>query len=323
MTLILGLANQQQVILISDRRLSANGKVVENESNKATTFNLQDARLAVAFTGLARTDTFQTRRWLLEALLESANPDYQMEPTIKRFCNRATQNFAEIVVPRKSDKRLTVVLAGYYYNETPPRCYYWLISNFEGFDSDRSEPLSEPLNEFRIRWYRDSRPSEDPYSLIFTAGVNTPVSQPHAESLRTLLQENKPASALVGKGVEVLQAIAKSPLSKKLVGTQCTSIVLPSSPDASGSLEYHSGTLRTKLFAPSIIEARGRHAAFIVDSPEVEIRDSSGRPLVLAVPKVGPNQPCPCGSGKKYKKCCRASADQSRRKSMILGFGKG
>jgi hypothetical protein len=45
MTLILGLANQQQVILISDRRLSANGKVVEDESNKATTFNLQDARI--------------------------------------------------------------------------------------------------------------------------------------------------------------------------------------------------------------------------------------------------------------------------------------
>jgi SEC-C motif len=138
-----------------------------------------------------------------------------------------------------------------------------------------------------------------------------------------MLQENKPASALVGKGVEALQAIAKSPLSKNVVGTQCTSIVLPSSPDASGSLEYHSGTLRTKLFAPSIVEARGGHAAFIVDSPEVKIRDSSGRPLILAVPKVGPNQPCPCGSGKKYKKCCRAGADQSRRKSMTLRFGKG
>ncbi len=22
--------------------------------------------------------------------------------------------------------------------------------------------------------------------------------------------------------------------------------------------------------------------------------------------KVGPNDPCPCGSGKKYKKCCRS-----------------
>jgi uncharacterized protein YecA (UPF0149 family) len=25
-----------------------------------------------------------------------------------------------------------------------------------------------------------------------------------------------------------------------------------------------------------------------------------------AIPKVGRNDPCPCGSGKKYKKCCGA-----------------
>jgi uncharacterized protein YecA (UPF0149 family) len=24
-------------------------------------------------------------------------------------------------------------------------------------------------------------------------------------------------------------------------------------------------------------------------------------------PKVGRNEPCPCGSGKKYKKCCGAA----------------
>ncbi|MBI5536483.1 MAG: SEC-C domain-containing protein [Deltaproteobacteria bacterium] len=24
----------------------------------------------------------------------------------------------------------------------------------------------------------------------------------------------------------------------------------------------------------------------------------------MAAPKVGPNEKCPCGSGKKYKKCC-------------------
>jgi hypothetical protein len=32
---------------------------------------------------------------------------------------------------------------------------------------------------------------------------------------------------------------------------------------------------------------------------------------VSAAPKVGRNQPCPCGSGKKYKKCCLAAAEQS------------
>lgn len=242
-----------------------------------------------------------------------------MESTIRRFCNRATQDFAEIVLRRKSDKRLTVVLAGYCYNETPPRCYYWLISNFEGFDSYGSEPL----DEFKTHWYRDKRPAEERYSLIFTAGVSTPVSQTHADSLRTLLQENRPAPALVGKGVEVLRAIAKSPMSKKVVGQQCTSIVLPSSPDASGSFEYHSAALSTRLFTPSTIEARGGHAVFIIDSPEVEIRDSSRRPLVLSVPKVGPNHPCPCGSGKKYKRCCRERGEQGKHKSITLHFGKG
>ena len=27
-------------------------------------------------------------------------------------------------------------------------------------------------------------------------------------------------------------------------------------------------------------------------------------PLVQATPKIGRNEPCPCNSGKKYKKCC-------------------
>ena len=30
------------------------------------------------------------------------------------------------------------------------------------------------------------------------------------------------------------------------------------------------------------------------------------QPVRKAATKVGPNDPCPCGSGKKYKKCCRA-----------------
>ena len=31
-------------------------------------------------------------------------------------------------------------------------------------------------------------------------------------------------------------------------------------------------------------------------------------PTTRATPKVGRNDPCPCGSGKKYKKCCGASS---------------
>jgi len=28
------------------------------------------------------------------------------------------------------------------------------------------------------------------------------------------------------------------------------------------------------------------------------------QPVRNAAKKVGPNDPCPCGSGRKYKKCC-------------------
>jgi uncharacterized protein len=30
-------------------------------------------------------------------------------------------------------------------------------------------------------------------------------------------------------------------------------------------------------------------------------------PIRREAPKLGPNDPCPCGSGRKWKKCCRAT----------------
>jgi hypothetical protein len=42
--------------------------------------------------------------------------------------------------------------------------------------------------------------------------------------------------------------------------------------------------------------------------PEAKPR-KVGKPVVkLDYPKVGRNEPCPCGSGRKYKRCCRSKA---------------
>ncbi|MBQ2342967.1 MAG: SEC-C domain-containing protein [Acidaminococcaceae bacterium] len=38
-----------------------------------------------------------------------------------------------------------------------------------------------------------------------------------------------------------------------------------------------------------------------VDTPEEE---AVKQPVVNKGPEVGRNDPCPCGSGKKYKNCC-------------------
>ncbi|MFQ5728959.1 MAG: SEC-C metal-binding domain-containing protein, partial [Waddliaceae bacterium] len=39
------------------------------------------------------------------------------------------------------------------------------------------------------------------------------------------------------------------------------------------------------------------------ESPSPEQRNEKPRPVTV-LPKIGRNDPCPCGSGKKYKKCC-------------------
>src|SRR6266496_2519895 len=98
------MGNLQQVVLVSDRRLTRNGVNFEDQSNKAFVFVCRDARLAVAYTGLAELGTFLTRQWLPEALMESAAPDFRMGPIIEqRFAERATRDFANLKLEKPSD----------------------------------------------------------------------------------------------------------------------------------------------------------------------------------------------------------------------------
>ena len=48
-------------------------------------------------------------------------------------------------------------------------------------------------------------------------------------------------------------------------------------------------------------------AQFVREDGEWKFADGElvgEKPIVREAPKVGRNDPCPCGSGKKYKKCC-------------------
>ena len=40
-----------------------------------------------------------------------------------------------------------------------------------------------------------------------------------------------------------------------------------------------------------------------------------------AAKRVKPNEPCPCGSGKKYKKCCRVSFDLQLYVRIVVNQG--
>jgi SEC-C motif-containing protein len=76
--------------------------------------------------------------------------------------------------------------------------------------------------------------------------------------------------------------------------------------DASGMVEFRA------LYTANG-EFRNHHevATFVREADGWKFEDGnfvSEKPIVREDPKVGRNDPCPCGSGKKYKKCCGAKS---------------
>jgi len=47
------------------------------------------------------------------------------------------------------------------------------------------------------------------------------------------------------------------------------------------------------------------HQPVVENIPEIP---GEAKPITRSAPKIGRNDPCPCGSGKKYKKCCGKNA---------------
>ncbi len=81
------------------------------------------------------------------------------------------------------------------------------------------------------------------------------------------------------------------------------------------SFENFLSSLPQDILMQSLSQAKARAAAMVPTATATAGGDSGGAPRpakVLAArrdaPKVGRNDPCPCGSGKKYKSCCGRNA---------------
>ncbi len=55
--------------------------------------------------------------------------------------------------------------------------------------------------------------------------------------------------------------------------------------------------------AEAVAFGGGSEPAESPEGPAAPASSRSSAPMVNTLPRVGRNDPCPCGSGKKYKKC--------------------
>lgn len=294
MTLILSVGTRQHTIMVTDRRLTVNGRVQDDDAGKLGVLTLQDARLLFGFSGLARFGDFSTEIWLLDALYECAEPDRLAGSTLDRLKEKATDIFASAPLLRKvpmSSRKLSVLFAGYLMDG---RGVGALLSNFEDAVSGTTYPA--PRDKFEL--YHQTDDQQNPFQpMIQWTGHRTAVLPEDTTSLCEIIDAKLPAAALKGKALELMKEIAARPAAKNLIGTRYSVGTLTPNLNEAPATLYVSDTVSDTIYMANQINAtqRGKMAIAL---PRLSV---PGAPIV--VPKVGRNRPCPCGSGKKFKHC--------------------
>lgn len=126
------------------------------------------------------------------------------------------------------------------------------------------------------------------------------MSNHHIEELRDLLNQKKPAEALIGKAIKLIHLMSDSPKSSGTIGKQLMVVTIPHDMQSSVECNYYSNYTKPETFFPELV--------YLLPKQHMTLGNISIKPVEadtapLSVPKVGKNQPCPCGSKRKYKHC--------------------
>ncbi len=303
MTLILSLGNREQFIQVSDRRLSWNGRLKNDESNKAGILLCRDARHAFGFTGLAQYDSFNTRRWLLNALYECCPPDYQINKIMPRLKDRATKDFKRISILRSlgaGTRRLSIMFSGYNYYSDPPLGATGILTNFQDFETGID--ATEAWDHFKMNCWTEIRPLDREFTSIQRIGAWGAMTADDESQLRKLLLDRKPFQAISDKAVSLVREMADRSRAKGTIGKQISVVVVQRDQTQHVLATYNSAKLGSKTFVPDEIVGISDTRRRAVADREVWIEGSTG-PETSLIPKVHKNAHCPCKSGEKYRNC--------------------
>ncbi len=293
MTLILSLATEDYVIQVADRRLSSNGKLVDDESNKAGFLVSDNAQLLFGFTGIARYGSFDTRKWILKTLYDSSA--VEILDIFENFRTRANDFFNKSRLLKKvppAHKRLSVMFTGYINRIHIGNC---IISNFQDFELGVDYP---ECREHFIIHTAISKPEElHKATFIQRVGAWGAMDKSDEEVLRQMLEEKKPRIAVLDKAVSLVRDMADSPQAYGTIGKQINSTCLEKGDPAPVS-QYHTKSVKNETYMSDMVDVRSSTPNIAVSDIKIE---SHGKPI--SIPKVPKNHPCPCGSGKKYKRC--------------------
>ena len=297
MTMILATGNSQYAIQVSDRRLCSGREYVEDEANKAIVALFRDGRMTGSFTGLARCDGFDTRKWFLETLLSVIKgKQSSVRHSFDEFTTRATNQWERLRVSA-AHKRTTFVFAGYVYSPPDPGLYVLRVSNFEQWRQPSASSARDRFIFERCCW--NGPDNEEPHG-VFWFGDDSAESKlaDHVSRLDELVAGRKPVDAIVHKACDLIRHAADHPRSRGRIGKQCNSIILPADPSQPARAGYETDEFKMLVEIPGFVDAD-----VAVDRLSFGPVSPDAAPVAWPKHKVRKKGPCPCGSGKRTQDC--------------------
>jgi hypothetical protein len=192
------------------------------------------------------------------------------------------------------------MFSGYLDNHDPPRWGYAIVTNFQDFQCLRDR--SEAQDEFSVTFWNERRPLEHEATLVQRVGSWTAMTVEDERALRGLLKDRKPAAAIIGKAVELVHQMADRPSAHRTIGKRLSVIRVARDARSRVDGQYYSDVRSCKSYLPDVVILRPQGGVAAKDIT-IQLLGRGGSSGTLVVPKVGRNQPCPCNSGKKYKRC--------------------
>jgi SEC-C motif len=278
MTLILSLVTSSTVTMLADRRITSEGKTLDDYYNKLCVFCCHDARVVLAFTGIATFHGFDTSYWLMQELSALNAPEFGRIYNILEAVRGKIG--ATLTALGLSNELLTIVVGGFWYEDGgashPLSCTVTNVS------SDGSI-----VPDFSIEFHDTSAGSS-----VFLAGAVTAVSHETLDHLRDLTSRSLPRTSLIRKAVGIMQDAAGAGSSFSTIGEHSVSASVKAAVNTPIVCTYHAPSGTRLAFGPNAVLP-----GIWVEGPEIMSA------TLLAGPSLHKNQRCWCGSGRKFKHC--------------------
>lgn len=244
MTLLFTALSDEYVVQVSDRRLTRNGKLYDDEANKAICVGCTDATFSIAYTGLGTIRGQRSDEWVVDYLASINAGNLTFHELFKSLHKEVASRFSGF--QHLGDKRrISFVLAG-FVGRGP---FLALLSNTETFKGPHLKHVDDSF-QANFLWRNDKPIRSLSLMVNGTEGALSNVTRAWLrKACKKYLGEDPKKTATMF--VQFVRIAACHPKFGHFVGKNCMSVVV--TPSEGSYAQYHPVLRSPITYGPHVV----------------------------------------------------------------------